>query len=279
MVRYARDKGLKVIFFTNGIILDREKARKIIDLEISEIFCSLPAGTDKTYALVNSACSKDAFRRIVSNLKNLILMREASGKKWPLLQMTHVIHKLNYNDLEDMARLDAYIGADKVRFYLVRLDKNIKFLKMNSSHIETIKRSLIIIGPYLKSKNIELQDNIYFQLKNYNPLTGYWSEKEFLKSGCPVGWFFCLILAKSEVSMCCHLRIVDYLKEKPFSEVWNSEDYNNLRIQAKYLMKNKHVSVPNGLKLYDDFCKHCDTHQVIFMISQLMKKYNLSRFL
>ena len=79
--------------------------------------------------------------------------------------------------------------------------------------------------------------------------------------------------------MCCHLRIVDYMNGKTFKEIWNSENYNKHRIQAKYLNKNKNITFKNGLKLYDDFCKHCDTHQVIFMINQLMVKYNLRRFL
>ena len=142
-----------------------------------------------------------------------------------------------------------------------------------------MKKALKEVEPYLKSKNIELQDNIHFQLKNYNPATGYWSENSFLKSGCPVAWFFSLILAKGEVSMCCHLRVVDILNNKSFKEVWNSGEYNRFRISGKYLMKNKNVKFLNGIKLYDEFCNHCDTHQVILRINQLLKEYNLDKFL
>ncbi|MFC1666930.1 radical SAM protein, partial [Candidatus Omnitrophota bacterium] len=278
MVQYARDKGLKVLFFTNAILLDKRIARRIIDLEIDEIFCSLPAGTEATYARINPRQSKQTFRKITKNLKDFISMRDKSGKKKPWLQMTHVIHNLNYHEVEEMAKLDTYIGADKVRFYLVRLDKNINFLKLKSSHIHSIKESVKNIAPFLKKKHIELQDNICFQLKNYSTSTGHWSASKLLKS-CPVGWFFSLVLAKGEVSMCCHLRVIDILKEKSFKDIWNSSAYNKFRIKAKYLMDNKNTTFSNDVKLYNEFCKHCDTHQVILRINELFDKYKLTQFL
>jgi MoaA/NifB/PqqE/SkfB family radical SAM enzyme len=278
MIAYARNKGLKTLFFTNGILLDKKKAAGIVDLEVNEIFCSLPAGTAKTYALINSKQSENTFSVIENNLKNLINMRNNAGRSKPLLQMTHVIHNLNYHEMEEMARLDASIGADKVRFYLVRLDNNIKFLKLKASHIKSMQESLQRIEPLLKAKGIELQDNIHFQLQHYNPENGDWSGETFSNMGCPVGWFFSLALFRGEVSMCCHLRIIDILKEKSFTQIWNSDRYNEVRIYAKYLNKHKNEHLLNGKKLFDDSCRHCDTHQVILRINQLMNKYHLDKF-
>jgi MoaA/NifB/PqqE/SkfB family radical SAM enzyme len=278
MVQYARNKGLKVIFFTNAILLDENKARKIIELEIDEIYCSLPAGTAKTYTLINSKQSQETFHKISQNLKNLILLRRQLKKSKPALQMTHVIHDLNHHELEEMARLDARIGADKARFYLARLDKNIKFLKIKPAHIKVIEASLKKVAVYLKQEHIDLQDNIWFQLKNYNSKTAHWSKDKFLKSGCPVGWFFCLILARGELSMCCHMRLVGSLGEKSFRQVWNSVAYDKFRSQAKYIMQNKNVTFANGVKLYDEYCNNCDTHQVILRVHELLKKYNLEKF-
>jgi AdoMet-dependent heme synthase len=279
MITYARDKGLKVLFFTNGTLLDKEKAKKIVELGIDEIFCSLPAGSAETYARINSKQTKETFYRIKDNLKNLVIARNKSGKDKPLLQMTHVIHNLNYRELEEMARLDAAIGADRVRFYLVRLDKNIAALKLNSGQIESIQEQLEKIRPFLKRKKIELQDNIDFQLKHYQASSGDWSGGNFLDSGCSVGWFFSLILSQGEVSMCCHLRIIDILKKKSFAQVWNSPRYNQVRIYAKYLLQHKNERLLNGNKLYDDFCQHCDTHQVILKINQMLQEYDLRKFL
>ncbi len=278
-VTYARDRGLKVIFFTNGILLNKEHIKKIMELEISEIFCSLPAGSPQTYARINTMGSTATFQQIVGNLQSLRLMKESTGKSEPLLQMTHVIHALNYAELKQMAQLDAEIGADKVRFYLARLDENIRSLKLSASHIKTIKKSLQYVAPFLSHRNISLQDNIHFQLKHYHPPTGSWSGNTFLKTGCPVGWFFCLVLARGEVSMCCHLRVIDHLAARNFEQVWNSAEYDRVRAQAKHLRDNASVSLTNGRKLFDDYCQQCDTHQVILRIHQLLDHYGLTRFM
>jgi len=279
MAGYARDKGLKVIIFTNGILLDQANIKRLHELEVSEIFCSLPAGMARTYSLINPGHPGDTFDKVVSNLKELISQRRRLKKPSLKLQMTHVIHNMNYQELEAMAKMDADIGADRVRFYLVRLDRNISSLKLACSQIDEIRKALDRIGPYLKSRNIELQDNIDFQLKNYNSQTGDWSQDIISRLGCPVGWFFCMVLAKGEVSMCCHMRIVDYLNNGAFLKIWNSENYNNLRISAKHITRNKEAVFLNGVRLYDDFCKHCDTHQVILRVNELMEKYNLNKFL
>lgn len=279
MARYAKDRGLKVLFFTNGILLDEATAKGLIDLEVNEIFCSLPAGTDLTYSWINSRQSKDTFHRIVGNLKGLVSLRNGSGRPLPLLQMTHVIHNMNCHEIEQMSAVDADIGADRTRFYLARLDENIAHLKILSSQVEALKASLQKSAALLKESKIDLQDNIFFQLDNYQPETGYWSQDRFLETGCPVGWFFALILAGGELSMCCHLRVVGRLGERSLREAWNSREYNDYRIKAKHMRDNMDARFSNGVKLYDDFCNHCDTHQVILRINGLLERYGLKKFL
>jgi hypothetical protein len=44
-------------------------------------------------------------------------------------------------------------------------------------------------------------------------------------------------------------------------------------------MKHKDILLPNGVKLYDDFCSHCDTHQVILGIEERFREYGLEQFL
>ncbi len=275
MIRYARERGLKVLFFTNAICLDKDTSRQIIDLGVNEIFCSLPAGTGETYAQINPKQSKETFLRIIDNLKNFVAIRNALGKNKPMLQMTHVIHNLNCQELEKMAKVDAAIGADKVRFYLARLDENIGHLKLGIQDIEKIRITLPIVEDYFRNKNIALQDNIYFQLENYDYQTGFWSKNKFIKSGCLVGWFFCLILAKGEVSMCCHLRLTGHLKNKSFKEIWDSKEYNDTRIKAKRLGDSSDANN----QIYDESCNQCDTHQVILMIEELLKRYKLDKYL
>ncbi len=277
MVKYARAKGIQVSFFTNGILLNKANAENALKNGISEIFCSLPAGSAKTFAKINTKQSEKTFDTILSNLKYLCKIKQKMNNK-PRLIMTHVIHNQNAHELLEMAKNDIEIGADVMRFYLIRLDENIEFLKLKPEDLEKIKSSLAQIKEMAKGKDIQLLDTTDFQLDNFEQKSGSWSGNVFLERGCTLGWNFCLIPASGEVSFCCHLRTVGYLAEKGFKDIWNSSDYKRFRYQAKFLSENAKAKFLNGTSLFDEYCQHCDTHQVIRDVWDQFKLYNLEGF-
>lgn len=279
MVKYGRDKGIEVSFFTNGILLNKDVAKKAVDYGVSEIFCSLPAGKAETFAKVNTKQDEKAFEAILENLKYLSDYKKQTKAKSPRLIVTHVIHTMNAHELVEMAENDIAIGADVMRFYLVRLDENIISLKLKPKDIEAIKKALPKIKKMVQGKDIELLDTTEFQLDNFEQKTGSWSKDVFLEKGCALGWNFSLIPAAGDVSFCCHLRTVGYLKDKSFKEIWNSKEYERFRYQAKYLNENKQEKFLNGTPLFDEYCQHCDTHQVIRDVWNKFALYDLEEFL
>ncbi|MBU4148851.1 MAG: radical SAM protein [Candidatus Omnitrophica bacterium] len=278
MLRYARNKGLGVLFFTNGILLDEEKAKEIMDLGVNEIYCSFPAGTPEVYEKIASIQPSQTFYKIWDNLKKFMVIRRGSGKDTPRLIISHVIHNMNYHELVEMAKMDADIAPDAVRFYLIRLDVMNRFLQLKPEEIEEIKKQIPEISEILKKKGIEFIDNFEFQLNHYDEKTGAWSKDFFLNHGCTIGWYFNLIPAKYDMSFCCHLRTVGYLDKKPFKEVWNSKEYWRWRRQAKYLKENKNARFANSQVLYDEHCDHCDNHQTIIKNLNELKKYDLYKY-
>ncbi|MBU1044827.1 MAG: radical SAM protein [Candidatus Omnitrophica bacterium] len=279
MVKYGRAKGIEVSFFTNGLLLNKEVAKKAVDYGVSEIFCSLPAGKAETFAKINTKQDEKAFSTILENLRYLSDYKKQTKAKTPRLIVTHVIHTMNAHELVQMAENDIAIGADIMRFYLVRLDKNIEFLKLKPEDIQAIKQALPKIKQMVNGKSIQLLDTTEFQLNNFEPQTGSWSKDVFLQKGCALGWNFSLIPAAGDVSFCCHLRTVGYLKDKSFKEIWNSPEYERFRYQAKYLNEHKQEKFLNGTPMFDDYCQHCDTHQVIRDVWDKFALYNLEEFL
>jgi len=278
MLRYARSKGLGVLFFTNGILLDEEKAKEIIDLGVNEIYCSFPAGTADSYEKISSIQPAETFYKIRDNLKKFMALKRQAGKDSPRLLVSHVIHALNYHQLIEMAKMDVDIAPDAVRFYLIRLDVMNRFLQLKPEEVEEIKRQVPIVSEILKKNNIEFIDNFEFQLNHYDNKTGAWSKDFFLNNGCTIGWYFNLIPAKYDMSFCCHLRTVGYLDKKSFKEVWNSVEYWRWRRQAKYLKDNKNIKFANGQVLYDEHCDHCDNHQTIIKTLNELKRYDLYKY-
>lgn len=277
---WSNTRGIKVsrCLFTNGILMNKANAENSIKNGISEIFCSLPAGTAKTFAKINTKQNEKTFEDILLNLKYLCDLKKKKTENKLRLIMTHVIHNQNAHELIEMARNDIEIGADVMRFYLIRLDENIEFLKLNPEDMEKIKSSLAKVKEMAKGRDIQLLDTTDFQLENFEPESGSWSGNVFLEKGCTLGWNFCLIPASGEVSFCCHLRTVGYLSEKGFKDIWNSADYKRFRYQAKFLSENSKAKFLNGTSLFDEYCQHCDTHQVIRDVWDQFKLYDLEEF-
>ncbi len=278
MLRYARQKGLGVMFFTNGILLDRQIAREVIDLGVDEIYCSFPAGSAQTYGKISTVQPGETFFRVWNNLKEFMRLKREAGKDKPRLIVSHVIHTLNHHELVEMAQMDADIAPDAVRFYLIRLDHMNRFLQLSPAEMEAIRKQVPRAEEILRGKKIELVDNFAFQLGHYDEKTGAWSKDFFLKHGCTIGWYFNLIPAKYDMSFCCHLRTVGYLDRQRFRDVWNSRDYWRWRRQAKYLKDNTQAKFANGQVLYDEHCDHCDNHQTIIRTLNELKKYDLYQY-
>lgn len=278
MLRYARAKGLGTLFFTNGILLDEEKTKEIIDLGVNEIYCSFPAGTAETYNKICVVQPPETFYKIRNNLKRLMILRRKTGKDKPRLIVSHVIHNMNYHELIDMAKMDVDIAPDAVRYYLIRLDVMNRFLQLKPEEIKVIRKAVPEIAKILSKDNIEFVDNFEFQLNHYDYQTGAWSKDFFLKHGCFIGWYFNLIPAKYDMSFCCHLRTVGYVDKKSFKEIWNSIEYWKWRRQAKYLAQNKNVRFLNNQLLYDEHCDHCDNHQTIIRILNELRLYDLYKY-
>ena len=280
MIRYVSQKGVKPLFFTNGCFLNQKIAKEVIDLGVIQIFCSLPAGTEQGYEKVCINPKKgEWFHIIVENLRALMELKRNFRKIHPVLTMTHVLHSLNFDELIKMAELDVYIGADSARFYLIRLDKNNRHLKLSDEQIATIEKDLSVATDIFKKAGIEFIDNIRFQLSHYDNNTGAWSKDIFLKEGCVIGWYFCLIPALGDISMCCHLRTVGYLNEKGLKDIWLSDYYKRKRYQLKFISSYKDVECMNGVKLYDEHCEHCDNHQNLLNALTKLKDFGLYRFL
>lgn len=279
MLRYARKKGLGILFFTNGILLNEEVTREIIDLEVNEIYCSFPAGTASTYHKICSNQQEKTFYTITNNMRRLMELRRAQDKSFPHVIISHVIHNMNYHELIEMALNDCTIKPDSVRYYLIRLDTMNRSLQLKPEHVDSIKADVPKIADILHKNEIEFVDNFEFQLGNYDEKTGAWSKNFFLKNGCTIGWYFNLIPARYDMSFCCHLRTVGYVDKKSYKDVWFSKEYKRWRRQAKHLKDNVNAKFLNGQVLHDEHCDHCDNHQTLLTNIRKMKALDLYKFI
>ena len=76
MIRYLKDRGVYVLFNTNGTLLSPKKYQEIIDTGLDELRVSLDAADAKSFLAVRG---KNFFHRIVRNVRGFTELQRAIG--------------------------------------------------------------------------------------------------------------------------------------------------------------------------------------------------------
>jgi MoaA/NifB/PqqE/SkfB family radical SAM enzyme len=76
-----KDRFIWVCLYTNGIHLNEDVAKRLIELEVDEVIISLDAATPKTYKEIKGA---DEFDKVCENISRLLNMKKLLLKNRPL---------------------------------------------------------------------------------------------------------------------------------------------------------------------------------------------------
>ena len=116
MVRYLKDRGVYVLFNTNGTVLNDRNGRALIDAGLDELRVSLDAATRESYLAVRGV---DYFERILRNVARFRALQEREGCALPRVSAWLTGLKETLPELPDFVRVAAGIGIREV--YLQRL--------------------------------------------------------------------------------------------------------------------------------------------------------------
>lgn len=112
MVRLAASRGARVGFNSNGTLLTREKATRLIDAGLTWLHVSLDGATAATHESIRDGAN---FERIVRNVAALMELRSAKRVDRPAVWLVFVAMRRNIAELPDVVRLAARLGVDGVR--------------------------------------------------------------------------------------------------------------------------------------------------------------------
>ncbi len=115
-VRYLKDRGIYVLFNTNGTLLNEANGRALIEAGLDELRVSLDAAESEVYQMVRG---KDFFQKIVENVRSFTrLQRELKAPK-PVVSLWLTGLRETVDQLPNFVRLAHDVGVREV--YLQRL--------------------------------------------------------------------------------------------------------------------------------------------------------------
>jgi MoaA/NifB/PqqE/SkfB family radical SAM enzyme len=116
MVRYLKDRGVYVLFNTNGTVLSEKNGRALMAAGLDELRVSLDAANAKSYRAIRG---KDYFARILKNVSAFRNLQEREGSDRPRVSLWLTGLKETITELPAFVRVAAEIGVKEV--YLQRL--------------------------------------------------------------------------------------------------------------------------------------------------------------
>src|ERR1700722_6055081 len=138
MIRYLKDRGIYVLFNTNGTLLAPRKRREIIDTGLDELRVSLDAAEAESFLKVRG---KDMFGRIVRNVSGFTTLQQEIGATTPRVSLWLTGLKETVDQLPEFVRLAARIGVGEVHLQrLVFDDLGRGLAREESSLFETARQ-------------------------------------------------------------------------------------------------------------------------------------------
>ncbi|MDP8216560.1 MAG: radical SAM protein [Candidatus Kaelpia imicola] len=252
LIEIAKSNGVKTCLTSNFYGLDKERVKRLADLNLDELALSIWAPDPQTYALLHPGTEREDFLKI----KEGIALFNSIKAKDTKVTIANVISSQNFKKIKEMVDFALETRSDALYFTLVDTFKGeTDTLLLKEDQLVQLNSDLKSILSSLKDNRIEIENlNGFIERLNSNNRFGNYDRERIDRVSCYVGWYFLRILADGSAVPCC--RGVDYIMGNinisSLSDIWYSRKYDGFRHRAKNFKKDH----PFFMKM--DCYKECD---------------------
>jgi MoaA/NifB/PqqE/SkfB family radical SAM enzyme len=251
-------------FTTNGIGLNRKLVDAFID-GLYTLHVSLHASRSDLHKQITKTST---FNSIIKNLEYANRRRIKTGSKMYIL-LVFVVNTLNVRDIPEFVKLALKLGVDQVRFeYMTIYTK--EQIQYSCFFDKELTNEMFKAAKSIASGKIDLRIPPLF---NSEEVTSLSTAKQVCKD--PWDWVY---MDTEGVNYCCLAsQHMGNLKNNTFEEIWNTEQYQNLRRSRVNNSFNKlcgHCMKGQTFKV-NDFRSHVTARDETF--KQIMEEYESIR--
>lgn len=250
LIAAAKEKGFKLVLYTNGLALDEITAGKLIDLGLDVLRVSLWASSPEKFVEQVKQMTPDKFDSIIDGMAILTETKRRLGSSLPLLELCQTITRENLEDLDETVALAQKTGCEKMCFSPIVdfAEDELKQFVPAAPDEKKVCASLKRIRRELDSLSIE--HNIETMLLHYS-----WDGRIYDSIPCYPAWYFTYVRTDGKIFACQRntfaTKPLGDLRENRFRDIWNNKNYLAFRRQ---------VSTCKGLAKVDgyycDYCSH-----------------------
>jgi MoaA/NifB/PqqE/SkfB family radical SAM enzyme len=237
ILEYAKDKNVKTALSTNGSLINKEIAKKLIKCEPGHISTSLDSPEPDIQDYIRNC--EGLFSQIIKSIKNLVEAKSITNSK-TIISVTCTVTDYNAKDLTKVYDLCKSLSVDSVNYNAYAIDnsyfnkeklsyENDAFWvkKVNIPHLKRGLKKIISIAKKGQNPIIATPEDVLKEMCNY------FEKKELFKIGvCKAGLNYFHITNFGEVTICGkgpHLNIKDYA----IKDILRSEEFNKTLIETR----------------------------------------------
>lgn len=238
MIRYLKERGVYVLFNSNGILLTEKRGQALIDAGLDEYRLSMDGGTRETYAHVRGV---DAFEKIWRNVGNFITMQKAQNASKPAVSLWFTAMRENLHELPVLIERAHEYGVPEI--YLQRLvyfEQGLAASQQALFHRSTPEELTLIHRAEKTCKEYGIRFNAAGAATPSQSVTRDFGQRPW--SGCQRPYNLTYITSSGNVLSCCfapfgHSSAREYKEERvlgnvfqeSIEQIWNGERYNAFR--------------------------------------------------
>lgn len=224
----AKQHGMEGILTTNGTLLNKSVAERVVAMEWDEIHFSIDGPSAEIHDKLRGQAG--AFQRTVQNACRLSVLRKQSGLDTPRMALHFVLTNQNHTTLESMVELAATMGAFRIDFdALIAYTPEQQALALNDEQRQQVPELAGRANDRAKALGIATTlDNFMQPAKLDRGAEPPPIPTEEGKKGAPClkAWHYLVVAADGNTSPCCVLAgSGGSVRDASVGEVWNRDPF------------------------------------------------------